>query len=585
MNYGLRFFLSWALITFIGAVSFGQNDWQEKVDIDLLTRLNQQEVSFFVLLEDQISTSKAEQLTGKKVKTKFVFEALKSVVKESQAPVTTILNNANVSYQSFWLVNCIKTKGDKTLIKALASLPNVAKIMPNAKLQHAPVQPNRVDPQLGRNGGIEWGITKIQADKLWDKGITGEGVLIGGQDTGYEWDHPALKNQYKGWDGSAVNHNYSWHDAIHGQVHIIYDTNPCGYDSQVPCDDHGHGTHTMGTMVGDDPDTSAIGVAPGAEWIACRDMDQGWGDVSTYLECFEWFLAPTDLNGENPNTDKAPHVINNSWACPPSENCKPSNFEVLRMAVENMRNAGVVVVVSAGNEGLQGCETVRYPAAIYGESFSIGASTSSDEVANFSSRGNVTIDSSLRIKPDVIAPGVNVLSAIRNGKYGLKNGTSMAAPHVAGAIALLISADPSLAGEVDYLEELLEYSATPIFSADTCGGILGTEVPNNAAGYGQINLWKALEIIRPDLTKTEYLKTDQLRVYPNPFSDQVTFITPETMGNCTFRITNMLGQQVSKKTTHIGRLLDLDLSYLPNGSYIITVDNKEHCFSGRVVKY
>lgn len=574
------------LLSLMANLVLGQNDWTQKVNADLLIDLESKKVvSFFVLLEQQAQTNLAKQLDGKAVKTKFVFEQLKETAKEQQKSVLAVLDQTNNGYQSFFVVNCIKTRGDLALVAVLAALPEVAKIVPNTQLQHVPLQPIKVDNSTKRGGVPEWGISKIQADKLWAKGIKGEGVVVGGQDTGYEWEHPALKKQYKGWDGSLANHNYHWHDAIHGKIHIIHNSNPCGYDSAEPCDDHGHGTHTMGTMIGDDGNTNAIGVAPLAQWVACRDMDQGWGDVSTYLECFEWFLAPTDLNGENPNTDKAPHVINNSWACPASENCDPSNFELLRMAVVNLRNAGVAVVVSAGNEGTQGCETVRYPAAIYGESFSIGASTATDEVANFSSRGNVTVDSSLRIKPDVIAPGVGVRSSILNGGYGASNGTSMAGPHVAAAIALLISAAPDLAGEVDYLEELLEYSADPIFSADTCGGIAGSEIPNNSAGYGRINLWEALKVIRPDLFSTEYLDVENLRIYPNPFSDQVTFITPKTMGTCTFRITNMMGQQVAKQTVEIGRLLNLDLGYLPNGLYILTVDNKKECFSGRVVKY
>lgn len=575
------------LFSFLMAnIMIGQSDWKKKVNADLLTELqNGESVSFFILLEVQANTTLAKQLNGKKAKTKFVFEALKQSAKESQKNVEAVLKNSKVAYQSFYLVNCIKTKGDIALAAQLAVLPEVDKIVPNTRLQYAPVQHTKVDKATQRGGTAEWGISKIAADKLWEKGIKGEGVIIGGQDTGYEWDHPALKNQYKGWDGNWVDHNYHWHDAVHGKIHLVHNSNPCGYDSAEPCDDHGHGTHTMGTMIGDDGNNNLIGVAPKAQWLACRDMDQGWGDIATYLECFEWFLAPTNLNGENPDTDKAPHVINNSWACPVSENCNPSNFELLRMAIVNLKNAGIVVVVSAGNEGAQGCETVRYPAAIYGESFSIGASTETDEVASFSSRGNVTVDSSLRIKPDVIAPGVGVRSSILNGGYGSSSGTSMAGPHVAGAMALLISAAPDLAGEVDYLEELLKYSAEPILTADTCGGIAGTEVPNNSAGYGRINLWKALKVIRPDLFSTEYLAVEELRIYPNPFSDQITFITPKTMGVCTFRITNMIGQQVAKRSVDIGRLLNLDLGYLPNGVYIITVDNKEHCFSGRVVKY
>ena len=151
-------------------------------------------------------------------------------------------------------------------------------------------------------------------------GYTGQGAVIAGQDTGYQWDHPALKDQYRGWNGSAADHNYNWHDAIHATG------SSCGADSPCPCDDNDHGTHTMGTMVGDDGGANQIGMAPGARWIGCRNMNAGVGTPTTYIECFEWFIAPTDLAGQNPNPAMAPDVINNSWGCPESEGCSAGQF-------------------------------------------------------------------------------------------------------------------------------------------------------------------------------------------------------------------------------------------------------------------
>src|SRR4029077_4971644 len=142
---------------------------------------------------------------------------------------------------------------------------------------------------------IEPGINWINAPDVWAQGFTGQGVVVGGNDTGYRWTHLALKNQYRGWDGSAADHNFNWHDSIHSGG------GTCGADSQVPCDDDGHGTHTMGTMVGFDGGSNQIGVAPGAKWIGWRNMDQGNGMPSTYSECFQFFIAPTDLNGNNPD--------------------------------------------------------------------------------------------------------------------------------------------------------------------------------------------------------------------------------------------------------------------------------------------
>src|SRR5205814_10517570 len=214
---------------------------------------------------------------------------------------------------------------------------------------------------------VEPGVVKVNAPQLWAMGFTGQGIVIGNQDTGMRWTHNALKPHYRGWNGSTADHNYNWHDSIHSDI-SGNGSNPCGFDSQQPCDDNGHGTHTTGTTSGDDGSGNQVGVAPGAKWIGCHNMDENVGRPETYSECFQWFIAPTDLNNQNPNPDLSPDVINNSWGCPPEEGC--TNVTVLQTIVENTRAAGIVVVVSAGNDG-SGCESVVDPAAIYDASFSV----------------------------------------------------------------------------------------------------------------------------------------------------------------------------------------------------------------------
>ncbi|MEZ4519661.1 MAG: S8 family serine peptidase [Chloroflexota bacterium] len=263
------------------------------------------------------------------------------------------------------------------------------------------------------------------APEVWAWGYEGQGIVIGGQDTGYDWTHPALQPHYRGWDGQTANHDYNWHDAIHEENPNSSFGNSCGYDVSEPCDDGYHGTHTMGTMVGDDGQGNLTGMAPGAEWIGCRNMEDGWGSPATYTECFEWFIAPYPVGGDSfsdGDPAMAPHVINNSWSCPPSEGCTP---DILQPVVEAVRAAGIVTVQSAGNTG-PACQSVNTPAAIYDASFTVGAVDSSQNIAGFSGRGPVT--GSGLPKPDIVAPGVGITSTIPGNGYGILSGTSMAAP-------------------------------------------------------------------------------------------------------------------------------------------------------------
>jgi subtilisin family serine protease len=478
-------------------------DWIAKTDPELLAATAGRETAeFLVVLHEQADLSHAARLAGKAERGGYVYETRTAVAARSQVPLHAFLDARGATYRAYWVINMLWVRGDRALLQALAARNEVQHIYANRWQRAQLPTPIWADDDPRRPDVIEWNIDIVNAPDVWAQGFTGQGVVIGGQDTGYDWQHEAIKEQYRGWDGNTADHNYNWHDAIHEDNPGSGTTNSCGFDLAQPCDDNGHGTHTMGIMVGETPDLK-IGMAPGARWIGCRNMEEGWGSPATYSECYEWFIAPYPLGGD-PFTDgdpaRAPHVINNSWSCPATEGC--ATADVLKQVVEAVRAAGIVTVHSAGNGG-PNCATVTTPAATYDASFTVGATDSQNLIADLSSRGPVMVDGSGRLKPDVVAPGINVHSSIPGNGYAFLSGTSMAAPHVAGLVALLISAQPDLAGRVNALEEIITQSALGRTTTQACGGDTATSVPNNTYGWGRIDALAAYQLLGTNIDQHE----------------------------------------------------------------------------------
>ncbi len=509
--------------------------------------LSDGEAAFLIVLDQQADLRAASGIPGKAAKGRFVLDALRAVAARTQPDLLERLRAHGAAVRPFVIVNAIGARGNLDALLAAAGFTHTARIVADSPVQadlprpNASLHPSReavilltpLRPSTSLRTGfgdssqpssIEWGVNTINAPAVWSMGYTGTGIVVGGQDTGVRWDHAALKNHYRGWDGAGADHNFNWHDAIH-----LAPGNSCGVNTSAPCDDNGHGTHTMGTLAGDDGAGNQIGVAPGAQWIACRNMDRGNGTPTTYLECFEWFLAPYPITGTIADGDpaKAPHSINNSWGCPVSEGCLTGQ-EIIS-GVQAMRAAGILTVVSAGNHG-PACSTVSDAPAIYAESFSIGAHDAGGTIAPFSSRGPVTRDGSGRLKPDIAAPGVAVRSATNASttSYGLSSGTSMAAPHVAGAAALLWQAAPYLIGEVELTEWVLRLGATPALQSQNCGDDTSSSHPNHVWGWGRLNALAAVSAtlgLTPTAALTyTWLSTDTLRLDASASTD------PETPG-------------------------------------------------------
>ena len=447
---------------------------------------NGNEAEFLVILPEQADLSGAAALPTKEEKGRYVRDVLWSKAETTQGPVLSWLRERNVEHRSFYIVNMIWVKGSRDLALSLAARPDVLRIEGNPQIQNLPeplpAEEVSDSPLPNAPEAIEPGITQTRAPEVWATGFTGQGVVIAGADTGYRWTHNGLKSKYRGWDGAVANHDYNWHDSIHSGG------GSCGPNSLVPCDDQGHGTHTMGTAVGDDGATNQVGMAPGAKWLGCRNMNVGVGTPATYMECFEFFLAPYPVGGTPAQGDpsKAPDITTNSWGCPVSEGCSANT---LQAAVEAQRAAGILTVVSAGNGG-SACSTVSSPPSFYDAVYSIGAlTTGTDNIAGFSSRGPVTADGSLRRKPDICAPGTSTRSTYRTSdtSYAALSGTSMAAPHVAGGAALLLSARPALRHDVMGIRNFLNQAAVHLLSSTCDGGGPGVS-PNNTFGYGRMDV-------------------------------------------------------------------------------------------------
>ncbi|HJU39462.1 MAG TPA: S8 family serine peptidase [Tahibacter sp.] len=408
---------------------------------------------------------------------------LRAHAERSQADLLDALKAEGAEFRSYWINNTVWVRATPDVLARISRRADVDFVYANAPLSENLPQPEiDAGPASKAVLAVEWGVNKIRAPQVWAAGFRGAGVVVAGQDTGVRWDHAALKAKYRGWNGTSANHNYHWHDAVHSGGIAS-----CPANSAVPCDDHNHGTHTVGTIVGA-AGSNQIGVAPDAKWIACRNMNSGAGTPATYTECMQWFLAPTNLAGGSPDPSKAPDIINNSWGCPSSEGCTPKS--ILQSAVNALVDGGIFFVVSAGNDG-SSCASLVDPPAIYEKSFTIGSTTSGDAMSSFSSRGPVS--GAAFNKPDAVAPGSNVRSALRNGSYGTMSGTSMAGPHVAGAAALLISAYPALRGQPEQIADLLRASAVHISSTQTCGGIPSTRFPNPVQGDGRIDVYAAYQ--------------------------------------------------------------------------------------------
>ena len=459
---------------------------------DLFSKLNQMRsdefISCLVVMKGQANTAQLNfelnlQKATREIRHHRITRSLREKAESSQRQMIDYLrerafDGSVKKYKTFWITNAILIVATKDEIKKIASFSHVETVYEDYPVTL--VEPVSVEKSAGNAAERERYLSAIRVREAWKGGYTGEGRLVCNFDTGVDGDHPALFSNWRGNNGGL--RSACWFDP---------------YGSNFPKDFKGHGTHTMGIMAGISEDDT-IGVAFGADWIAAAVIDRGASisqTISDILFAFQWAVDPDG----NPETlDDVPDVINNSWGIPPGY--KPACDETFWNAIDNVENAGVVVIFAAGNEGPDPA-SLRTPADRISSptnSFSVGAIdvlSFGFPVATFSSRGPSGCDNQT-IKPEVCAPGVKIYSSFKNGEYRVMSGTSMAAPFVAGATAILRQYNPD--ATVEEIKQALFESCTD----------LGPPGEDNSYGRGLINIKRALEILpkphMPNLYLTDF---------------------------------------------------------------------------------
>lgn len=395
---------------------------------------------------------------------KVVTSHLKSVpVAES---VKSFLNLHARSQNRHWIIPSYTAMVPVNRLLELAALPGVNQVIPNVRIELT--EPVDVQPAPSAAAAVSEPLRQINVPALWGTGLTGKGRLICSFDTGVDRLHPALSAK---WRGNHASQAATWFSKV--------------APDSLPYDKVGHGTHTMGVMLGSTP-TDSFGVAPDAEWICAAVVDQGpdlTTTISHILEAFEWALDP---DGNPATTDDVPDVILNSWGLPtlqPSVMAPCST--IFWDAIDNIEAAGIVTIFAAGNEGRSGAMTIRNPsnrATTPYNSFCVGAVNSDNLVADFSSRGPSSCDTT-QVKPEVVAPGVGIRSSYKGGTYLLMSGTSMAAPFIAGLAALCRQYNPD--ASVEQIKYALMQSAMD----------LGPVGEDNAYGWGLVDASRLLQYL------------------------------------------------------------------------------------------
>jgi len=440
----------------------------EKVDRRVLRMLQGgRTVAYWVLLRQKADLSGASRIQDWDARGSFVYQRLNAVANSSQKGLRAVLRSQGVNAKAFWIINAIRVRSTIATLVAVAARDDVERILPdwNARLPKA--------DRSAEVAAVEWNIARIRAPEVWSTyNDRGEGITVANIDTGVQWNHTALFNQYRGFHMSPFrplfpSNDYNWYDP----------SRVCSANGRTVCDNNGHGTAVMGVIVGDDGGNNQIGVAPRAHWIAAKGCESNSCSSSALMMSGQWMLAPRDLNDQNPRPSLRPHVINNSWGGPGSD-------PFYQATVQAWVASGIFPVFSVGGSG-PGCGTVGAPAS-YPESYGVSAFDMNNMIASFASRGPSPFGGI--IKPNVTAPGVSIRTSWNDNGYTTLSGTSFATPHVVGTVALVWAGAPSFSRDIAGTRAVIDQTAIDVSNL-SCGGTPGN---NNVWGEGRLDAFAAV---------------------------------------------------------------------------------------------
>ena len=475
-----RVALSLIVLTSVAAASAGTID--SDLDQILSSRAATDTVSTLVFAQEQVDIEAVvadldQRRATLQERHETVVRLLQSTAAASQAKLVEHLRALEAAgrvsnVESYWISNAIRVDASAAEIRLLAKRPDVGIVYFNYPITDTP--PVSTKPAAGPGSrSPEAGLVAMNVPEAWAMGYTGAGVLVSTLDTGVDGSHPALASRWAGVaDPRYAGHpQWAWHDSL-------------GSSPGVPTDSGTHGTHTMGTVCGGAPGDQ-IGVAPGAFWIADNSIGQGVTEefYSDVISAYQWLIDP-DFN---PYTNwDVPAVCSNSWGVNEWWDVPPCD-EFFWSALDACEASGIVILFAAGNEGTSG---LRRPSDRATDEYrtcavaAVDANTAGWPIADFSSRGPTycTPDGSAAIKPDISAPGEDVRSAVPGGGYGLNSGTSMAAPHANGVVALMREACPDLT--VPVIKQILYDTAYD----------LGPAGKDNSYGWGMIDAQAAVQM-------------------------------------------------------------------------------------------